>query len=168
MLYKNAVLSESGVSHWGSQAVLLGEFEGSMEDVTLRYKRIVAQLGALGTEDARYRTVTGENINATVATADHTFLFPPQEDVVLRSMTDDGAATYDGEIKNTLEHKRAAIDGSNIDSELGVILDKNAEPPRVSVYELYRTKKYENTPISKQYEIVVDELELAIASLTSK
>jgi len=168
MLYRNAVLSETGTSHWGTKATLLGEFEGSLENVALRYKRIVAELGILGTEDARYKIVTGENIDATVTTADHTFLFPSQEDLVMHSMPDDGLATYGGEIKNILEHKRAAIDGSNIDSEVGVVLDANAEPPRVSVYELYRTNGHENEPVSQRYEQSVNDLKLAIASLASK
>jgi len=172
MLQRNTVL-ENGISHWGTKPLLLAEFSGSIEQTTARYKHLVKELGAIGTEDGRYKKISGEALAAFVLSGEHTFLFPPQEAIILHSKPDDRSHEYadDGTLITT-EHKRGAIDGSYIDSEIGVVFDATQEPPVLSVYELYRAHGHTSTertddPTSPQYDAIKPAIDSAIESVES-
>lgn len=170
MLQKTTVL-ENGSSHWGTKPILLAEFSGSIEQTTIRYKQLIKELGAIGTEDGRYRQISGEALAAFVLSGEHTFLFPPQEDIILHSRHEDRShERLANETLITTEHKRAAIEGTYIESEIGVVFDANQEPPVLSVYELYTLNKQSSIrsseePASTLYRAIKPEIDSAIQAV---
>ncbi|MEK7153776.1 MAG: hypothetical protein AAB834_07530 [Patescibacteria group bacterium] len=126
------LFDERGVSNWGRRVRILSEHRGEPEDIHARYRRIVAALGEHGTEVGHERKVVGAGVGARTIEASHSFVFPPQEDVVLRSKKGDGTVE-DG---ITHEYKTGFVDTANVDGNLGITYGAVSEPPTLIVYDL--------------------------------
>jgi hypothetical protein len=139
MLTGEGLFDEKGRSALsnGESAELLGSFSsGSYENIIARYKNLIAKLGVLGTEMGRARDLEGFGTHATILSATHSFIFPPQDALVLRSRGDDGELRHDGlDRELTHELKLGGVEGY-IALNIGVALDTDQDPLTLEVYDL--------------------------------
>lgn len=145
LMRDGSLTNEDGTTVWARMARPIYEQTGSIDVLTPRYKRIVAALGEVGTEIGRSKTVRGEVTEATIQSAAHSFIFPPQEAVILRSDSGDRDEYSQNGETITREHKRAAVEPSYIDANIGVILDSTAQPPELKVYDLINPSRVDES-----------------------
>ncbi|HKR81484.1 MAG TPA: hypothetical protein VJR27_00590 [Candidatus Saccharimonadales bacterium] len=112
-------------------APAIDRHSGSQEEVRLRYKEIMANLGKVSTEAERYRVIASDGGPYETIEAAHRFIFPPEEQAILKSTRDDGSYFDRG-----LVESKAAKVSMVVEAGIGVELDMTAEPPVVTTYDV--------------------------------
>ncbi len=124
---------------WDVPARLLHSSEASTDlqktELAITYFMLLAGLGSIGSEFFRLRRIHGLGPTAMTKTAEHGFIFPPQEAMVLRGKGADGKLISADPEPITLEHKRGTFDPSAVQAAVSVVVFRDAAHS-LQVYDL--------------------------------